>query len=326
MAGGRATRTAGEEGGQGEGEKGVSDYHEHPEWSALVKAVCVAPDDDLPRLVAADWLEDHAGSVECTVCRGKGGWDEGGGRPDDPRIWVGCFDCEGEGRLPDGAAARAEFVRIQLELARGGGRCHEGGTEADACGQCREVHRLEERERLLIREWVDRWFEIPWPDVIDLSPGVVPWRVGQVSMIVRRGFVAGWRVHLATWYGLPCPECESALTIHLPCLLCSGEGRMGGRGPLAVAAYPIDRVELVDMIPVPADGGERWWDGVDPTMVVSGPTMPTRMFEAMWAGYPNARREDRTGRWVWFADRDAARNALSDICIAWARAQAVAPA
>ena len=32
----------------------------HPDWELLLKAVCAAPDDDLPRLVAADWLDEHA--------------------------------------------------------------------------------------------------------------------------------------------------------------------------------------------------------------------------------------------------------------------------
>lgn len=30
-----------------------------PEYQALLRAVCAAPDDDTPRLVAADWLEEH---------------------------------------------------------------------------------------------------------------------------------------------------------------------------------------------------------------------------------------------------------------------------
>jgi uncharacterized protein (TIGR02996 family) len=32
---------------------------DHPEWLALLRAICAAPDDDTPRLVAADWLEEH---------------------------------------------------------------------------------------------------------------------------------------------------------------------------------------------------------------------------------------------------------------------------
>jgi uncharacterized protein (TIGR02996 family) len=35
----------------------------HAEWAALARAVCESPGDDLRRLVAADWLEEH-GDVE----------------------------------------------------------------------------------------------------------------------------------------------------------------------------------------------------------------------------------------------------------------------
>ena len=34
-------------------------HYADPEWSALLKAVVDAPADDLPRLVAADWLEER---------------------------------------------------------------------------------------------------------------------------------------------------------------------------------------------------------------------------------------------------------------------------
>jgi len=47
-----------------------------PEWLALCQAVVKQPEDDLPRLMAADWLEEH------------------------------------------GQAERAEFIRVQLELAK----------------------------------------------------------------------------------------------------------------------------------------------------------------------------------------------------------------
>ena len=34
-------------------------HYADPEWSALLKAVADSPADDLPRLVAADWLDDR---------------------------------------------------------------------------------------------------------------------------------------------------------------------------------------------------------------------------------------------------------------------------
>jgi uncharacterized protein (TIGR02996 family) len=36
----------------------MAPYH-HPDWEALLRAVATAYADDLPRLVAADWLDEH---------------------------------------------------------------------------------------------------------------------------------------------------------------------------------------------------------------------------------------------------------------------------
>jgi uncharacterized protein (TIGR02996 family) len=65
---------------------------DHPDWESLLRAVVAAPADDVPRLVAADWLDEH-------------------GQPE-----------------------RAEFIRVQVELAR---------LEADGAGV--EVLRRKER-------------------------------------------------------------------------------------------------------------------------------------------------------------------------------------
>jgi uncharacterized protein (TIGR02996 family) len=37
----------------------VPDAYRLPDWELLLKAVVASPDDDLPRLVAADWLDEH---------------------------------------------------------------------------------------------------------------------------------------------------------------------------------------------------------------------------------------------------------------------------
>jgi uncharacterized protein (TIGR02996 family) len=34
-------------------------FHTHPEWLALLRGICAYPDDDLRRLVAADWLTEN---------------------------------------------------------------------------------------------------------------------------------------------------------------------------------------------------------------------------------------------------------------------------
>jgi uncharacterized protein (TIGR02996 family) len=72
---------------------------ERPEWESLLRAVVAAPADDVPRLVAADWLDEH----------------------DQPE--------------------RAEFIRVQVELAR---------LEAAGRGGWEEAHLLRRRERTFL--------------------------------------------------------------------------------------------------------------------------------------------------------------------------------
>jgi uncharacterized protein (TIGR02996 family) len=37
----------------------MGNAYQLPDWELLLKAVAASPDDDLPRLVAADWLDEH---------------------------------------------------------------------------------------------------------------------------------------------------------------------------------------------------------------------------------------------------------------------------
>lgn len=42
---------------------------DHPEYVALLRAICAAPDDDTPRLVAADWLDEHGDADRAAFIR-----------------------------------------------------------------------------------------------------------------------------------------------------------------------------------------------------------------------------------------------------------------
>ena len=41
----------------------------HPEWEAFVSAIVAEPDDDTPRLVAADWLDEHGDADRAAFIR-----------------------------------------------------------------------------------------------------------------------------------------------------------------------------------------------------------------------------------------------------------------
>ena len=91
--------------------------------SALRRAVLARPDDDLPRLVYADWLDENAGDgAPCPRCEGGGRLrrDTGERRWDGTFVmkWVDCSHCRGTARVPNGFAERAEFIRVQCELSR----------------------------------------------------------------------------------------------------------------------------------------------------------------------------------------------------------------
>lgn len=75
----------------------MSDLQDHPDYRQLVNAVRAAPDDDLPRLVLADWLEEHDAPdwaefirVHCEAAR----------FPHAARIWSDTFT-DAEAVIPD---------------------------------------------------------------------------------------------------------------------------------------------------------------------------------------------------------------------------------
>lgn len=84
-------------------------YLTHPDWPPLLAAIRATPDDDLPRMVAADWLDEQPADSPC-VCS-----------PDHPD-WVmrtsPCRVCKTTGRVSSGCGERAELIRVGCEIAR----------------------------------------------------------------------------------------------------------------------------------------------------------------------------------------------------------------
>jgi uncharacterized protein (TIGR02996 family) len=68
-----------------------------PDELALLAAVLASPGDDTPRLVYADWLDEHGrperAEVVCPGCEGTGAKGCGCGGTD---CGIGCPDCGGE--------------------------------------------------------------------------------------------------------------------------------------------------------------------------------------------------------------------------------------
>jgi hypothetical protein len=90
----------------------------------------------------ADWLDENAGEVPCDRCGGDGLHTViVCGKPDNRmKGRRNCAVCSGKGRVPDGRRERAEFIRVQCELAKPlaascracGTRLH-GDWVADGC-------------------------------------------------------------------------------------------------------------------------------------------------------------------------------------------------
>ena len=76
------------------------------EEDALWQAIGAAPEDQLPRLVAADWYDERAGMVDCGRC--------GPPRMFPPYQWV-CPTCNGIGRVSNGHAETAAALRATAD-------------------------------------------------------------------------------------------------------------------------------------------------------------------------------------------------------------------
>lgn len=201
--------------------------------AALICSILSSPHDDVPRLIFADWLDEH------------------------------------------GEVARAEFVRVQCELAR---RCDEPvygcesptksrhpifGQRMHACEKC-SVCELRRRERELWDSWPDKndmrskiREECPvvknW---IVLPERLILWREPEMNLAgVSRGFVSAiicsWSDFLSVHESLiwspeqftvcRCQQHNSASMQRKTCVLCK-DGRIPR--PFVATAQPITDVVL----------------------------------------------------------------------------------
>jgi uncharacterized protein (TIGR02996 family) len=139
----------------------------HQDWEALLRTVVATPDDDLPRLVAADWLDENAGHFAAAL----------------PAV-----------SSEESWAARAELIRVQCQLAR--------LTRADA-----DFARLARLERRLLTPFhADRllWTLEACPQLVRLQVGSGSALAGLVltspaECTFRRGFVEAVRCPAADW-------------------------------------------------------------------------------------------------------------------------------
>ncbi len=177
---------------------------------ALLAAVLANPQDDLPRLVYADHLDESAG----------------------------------------GYSPRAEFIRVQVELAAVNAR-NDGLPLRDYPGSdfTRRLD-LERRERELFKAHFRGWFGDRWA-LMNLSSereDALAFYPETPHAFVDRGFISGISCTLADWCGGECPVCRNrrGRTVPPVCPACNNAERTTGIGPAVVAAHPVELVTLTD--------------------------------------------------------------------------------
>jgi len=303
---------------------------------AILRAVVADPHDDTPRLVYAEICDDLAGVVACPACGGKRrrlvrhhavgpfGYEKIGK----------CPTCSGSGSVSNGLAERAEFVRVQVELAR--------MTPPLGIDRTAPVGLFGERERRFHKWGKDsKWgrrresLEKRAADLwLSLGPGAFHDGTGfsaricvpfgehrQPYGLVRRGFVDEIRCDLRTFVGGEC-ECNSTVRhINGGCNRCGAPpegppGRVGLDLAAVFARHPIARVSPPDREPTAAShpsGAWHWtWAENDADSRVG---LPRKLMAALSA----------SGIARVFDSRDAAMDALSLACVNLGRAAAGLP-
>lgn len=249
--------------------------HTHAEF---VAAICAAPAEDTPRLVYADWLEEHEPGPPCSHCKGEGVFRGGHVKCDgrgihDGRWEEACVMCKGAGHLPN---PRAEFIRTQVAL-------HNWDGEAGHKG-------LIDRQDSLLATFGVHWAR-PWARLFygkDARPyheyGCVG-GAGQREWKWSRGFVAEFRISAEDWSAH-----ADAFYWH------PGENR-----PCPETAQPLERVVLTTMPRLVscrgglyarfsgrwkelAYGSGRTWDQMTPDLLAAD--WPHIDFTLPQAGYP----------------------------------------
>lgn len=93
------------------------------EGDSLLAAIREHPEDDTPRLVFADWLQEQSRPERCRYCDGRGKWPakvkwatESISSGFD--TFVHCENCDATGWTRDAYAKEAGFIRLQCEIAK----------------------------------------------------------------------------------------------------------------------------------------------------------------------------------------------------------------
>jgi uncharacterized protein (TIGR02996 family) len=248
---------------------------------------------------------------------------------DGPRlVYADALDERGE-------AARAEFIRVQCELAKlpHGDHC----LPDNHCVHCpdpprHETLRRRERELLLSPPPGSAYSRAEFWTPAVLRSGAVACEVStqpptfrslQSGMAwgFRRGLVGSVTLTAVQFLGGPCERCEGRGEVDtapgfgdgwISCPACRGTGRVEGVAAALFAAAPVTEVRLGDREPYQAEGAFWWSLAARPEM---SSYLPNELLELLPGG--------KTGN---FSSSNAAHAAVSAAAVALGRDRAELPA
>ncbi len=234
---------------------------------ALLADILAKPDDDLPRLVYADWLDERDGA---------------------------------------GDRERAEFIRVQVELAKWPENhiAHIFGDDRDTADDLRFARLICNQQQLFFDKSRADWFGGVRATILrDVHDSQEP------SAHVRRGFISEVRCTLADWCGGECwctADPRNFTTwADRNCPDCTGTGRTPGIGPAVVRSHPVERVVLTD---------KRAIQGRTDQWALQFVDRPERHWELPRDWYTS-------GTQHLFATEGEAAAAVSRLAILWAKAE-----
>ncbi len=263
---------------------------------ALLRSVLLDPANDLPRLVLADWLEEH-----------------------------------GQGEQAEFIRVQIELARMELSgIPRFRTRTGQPTTD-DFDDELEKWETLRRRGRELWTEVIQQCLRSLPDDFVPLLDNGEDSGGGNPGAIVRRGFVSEVSCDLETLFGGPCLACgrpwtgrrrrsgRSSGTGQSFCHTCHGTGRIPGIARELFSSQPVQIVTLTDREPIcvarPAAGvrGEWWWSAEGNDFHSSNHDIPSELLTEHFDYGPHPTRE-------------AAQDYLSGRIVEWGRSLAGLPA
>jgi len=259
----------------------VSDYTGHAEYRALIAAVCAAPDDDLPRLVLADWLDEHGESERSEFIRVQVEIAKGPPAP------------QPDESLGEAFAVMGKWSRREDQLRR---------REWELWESVRLTFGLPADVYPILKGWDSRAHD----SLAFASRGFVSEWHGPLAVWCG-GECEGCGPAVRGGMGHRSPDCPA----------CHGTGRIVGIGPELVRSQPVQVARFPGSEPHEnADGTFSWW-----VAEMAGEPDPADIPGVVWDLLDNRPSHLNQYSRARFPTREAAHAALSAAAIAWAKSQ-----